>query len=207
MEVLLSREAVASKPKRKLLDQVRDVMRLKHYSSRTERTYCDWRTRCAVFRAVGGCLSGGLGSENPPTIAAALGHDGEQSGHRAYGSWRTGERRKRCAVFARIGRGHRKNCQGCLIKGVFVGCVCRDLYQLLFTDRPKCYEPKQRFEGSACAKSIGPDRRKGNSPRAQVKVTAFCNGNRRFRWQQAVSRNEATIFAVMNATAVSVEKE
>jgi len=30
MEVLLSREAVASKPKRKLLDQVRDVMRLKH---------------------------------------------------------------------------------------------------------------------------------------------------------------------------------
>jgi hypothetical protein len=38
-----------------------------------------------------------------------------------------------------------------------------------FTFRPKCYEPKQRFEGSACAKSLGPDRRKVNSPRAQVK--------------------------------------
>jgi hypothetical protein len=32
------------KPK-KLLDQVRDVMRLKHYSLRTERTYCDWRVK------------------------------------------------------------------------------------------------------------------------------------------------------------------
>jgi len=29
--------------------------------------------------------------------------------------------------------------------------------------------PKQRFEGSACVKSLGPDRRKVNSPRAQVK--------------------------------------
>jgi hypothetical protein len=28
--------------KRKLLDQVRDVMRFKHYSLRTERTYTDW---------------------------------------------------------------------------------------------------------------------------------------------------------------------
>jgi hypothetical protein len=27
---------------RKLLDQVRDVLRFKHYSLRTERTYCDW---------------------------------------------------------------------------------------------------------------------------------------------------------------------
>jgi hypothetical protein len=53
--------------------------------------------------------------------------------------------------------------------GVFVRCVCEDLYQLLFTFRPKYYEPKQRFEGSACAKNLGPDRRKVNSPRAQVK--------------------------------------
>jgi hypothetical protein len=30
-----------SKPK-KLLDQTRDVLRLKHYSLRTERSYCDW---------------------------------------------------------------------------------------------------------------------------------------------------------------------
>jgi site-specific recombinase XerD len=28
-----------------LLDQVRDVMRLKHYSLRTERSYCDWIAR------------------------------------------------------------------------------------------------------------------------------------------------------------------
>jgi hypothetical protein len=30
---------------RKILDQVRDVMRLHHYSLHTERTYCDWITR------------------------------------------------------------------------------------------------------------------------------------------------------------------
>jgi hypothetical protein len=42
MESLLAPEAVARKPKKKLLDQVPDVTRLKHYSLRTERTYCDW---------------------------------------------------------------------------------------------------------------------------------------------------------------------
>ena len=31
--------------KRKLLDEVRDVMRLHHYSIHTERTYCDWIKR------------------------------------------------------------------------------------------------------------------------------------------------------------------
>lgn len=31
--------------KKKLLDQMRDVMRLKHYSIRTERSYCDWVER------------------------------------------------------------------------------------------------------------------------------------------------------------------
>ena len=36
------------KPKR-LLDRVRDVMRLKHYSLRTERTYCDWIKRFIRF--------------------------------------------------------------------------------------------------------------------------------------------------------------
>ena len=41
------------------------------------------RTRCAVSRAVGGRLSSGLGSENARAIAAGLGHDAEQSGHRA----------------------------------------------------------------------------------------------------------------------------
>jgi Phage integrase, N-terminal SAM-like domain len=34
---------------KKLLDQVRDVMRLKHYSLRTERSYCDWIERFIRF--------------------------------------------------------------------------------------------------------------------------------------------------------------
>jgi hypothetical protein len=33
----------------KLLDQVRDVMRRKHYSIRTERTYSDWIKRFILF--------------------------------------------------------------------------------------------------------------------------------------------------------------
>jgi len=37
-----------SKPK-KLLDQTRDAMRLKHYSIRTERSYCDWTERFIRF--------------------------------------------------------------------------------------------------------------------------------------------------------------
>ena len=36
-------------PKAKLLDQLREVMRLKHYSIRTERTYCDWVRRHVQF--------------------------------------------------------------------------------------------------------------------------------------------------------------
>lgn len=36
-------------PKLKLLDQVREVMRLKHYSLRTERCYCDWIRRYIHF--------------------------------------------------------------------------------------------------------------------------------------------------------------
>jgi len=38
----------ADKPK-KLMDQVRDVLRLKHYSLRTERSYCDWIERFIRF--------------------------------------------------------------------------------------------------------------------------------------------------------------
>jgi integron integrase len=37
-----------SKPKR-LLEQVRDVLRVKHYSLRTERSYCDWIERFIRF--------------------------------------------------------------------------------------------------------------------------------------------------------------
>ena len=35
-------ELITPNPKLKLLDQVREVMRLKHYSIRTESSYCDW---------------------------------------------------------------------------------------------------------------------------------------------------------------------
>jgi integron integrase len=45
-------ETVIPNPKLKLLDQVREVMRLKHYSIRTERTYCDWLRRYVQFHAM-----------------------------------------------------------------------------------------------------------------------------------------------------------
>src|SRR5437773_4794515 len=40
-----SRERIIPNPKLKILDQVREVMRLKHYSIRTERCYSDWIKR------------------------------------------------------------------------------------------------------------------------------------------------------------------
>ena len=42
-------EAIIPNPKLKLLDQVREVMRLKHYSIRTEHCYCDWIRRYIKF--------------------------------------------------------------------------------------------------------------------------------------------------------------
>src|SRR5580765_4086995 len=42
-------EAVIPNPKGKLLDQVREVMRLRHYSIRTEQSYCDWIRRYIKF--------------------------------------------------------------------------------------------------------------------------------------------------------------
>lgn len=44
----LAPERVGSKSK-KLLDQVRDAIRVKHYSIRTERAYCDWIERYIRF--------------------------------------------------------------------------------------------------------------------------------------------------------------
>jgi integron integrase len=43
------RELIIPNPKLKLLDQVREVMRLKHNSIRTERAYCDWIRRYIRF--------------------------------------------------------------------------------------------------------------------------------------------------------------
>ena len=51
MAIVLPLDPNLGKPK-KLLDQVRDVMRLKHYSLRTERTYCDWIERFIRFHGL-----------------------------------------------------------------------------------------------------------------------------------------------------------
>jgi integron integrase len=42
-------EGIIPNPKLKLLDQVREVMRLKHYAIRTERSYADWIRRYVKF--------------------------------------------------------------------------------------------------------------------------------------------------------------
>ena len=42
-------ETVVPNPKLKLLEQITEVMWLKHYSIRTERTYADWVRRYVVF--------------------------------------------------------------------------------------------------------------------------------------------------------------
>ena len=36
-------ELVIPNPKLKLMDQVREVLRVKHYAIRTEQAYCDWK--------------------------------------------------------------------------------------------------------------------------------------------------------------------
>ena len=42
-------EGIVPNPKLKLMDQVREVLRLKHYAIRTERSYCDWIRRYIRF--------------------------------------------------------------------------------------------------------------------------------------------------------------
>jgi integron integrase len=51
MAAILPLNSRVDKPKR-LLEQVRDVLRLKHYSLRTERTYCDWIERFIRFHGL-----------------------------------------------------------------------------------------------------------------------------------------------------------
>ena len=43
---------MSSENDNRLLDQVRDVMRLKHYSIHTERAYCDWIKRYVLFHGM-----------------------------------------------------------------------------------------------------------------------------------------------------------
>ena len=42
-------DSVVPNPKPKLLGQISEVMRLKHYSIRTEQTYSDWVQRYVQF--------------------------------------------------------------------------------------------------------------------------------------------------------------
>lgn len=48
-EPIASPKGSAPPPGKKLLDQVRDVLRAKHYSYRTEQTYVDWIKRYILF--------------------------------------------------------------------------------------------------------------------------------------------------------------
>jgi len=45
----VSQEGIVPNPKKRLLDQVREVIQLKHYSIRTEQTYVDWIKRYIFF--------------------------------------------------------------------------------------------------------------------------------------------------------------
>jgi len=45
-------DLIIPNPKLKSLDQVREVMRFKHYSIRIERCYCDWIRRYIHFRGM-----------------------------------------------------------------------------------------------------------------------------------------------------------
>ena len=42
-------ERLIPNPKLKLMDQVREVLRVRHYSIRTERCYCDWIRRYVQY--------------------------------------------------------------------------------------------------------------------------------------------------------------
>ena len=46
------RELVIPNPKLKLLDQVREVLRIKHYAIRTEQAYCEWIRRYIKFHGM-----------------------------------------------------------------------------------------------------------------------------------------------------------
>jgi hypothetical protein len=47
--------APASRKEKKLLDQMRDVMGVKHYGLRTERSYCAWVERSIRFDSFASC--------------------------------------------------------------------------------------------------------------------------------------------------------
>ena len=50
---VMARDVPAAPSAPRLLDQVRDVIRLKHYSIRTEQSYLGWIRRFILFQAHG----------------------------------------------------------------------------------------------------------------------------------------------------------
>ena len=52
MDTPVFKSTTEDKPKKKLLNRVRGVIRLKHYSLRSERTYCDWIERFIRFHRI-----------------------------------------------------------------------------------------------------------------------------------------------------------
>src|SRR5260221_3134357 len=57
------RDRIIPNPKLKLLDQVTEIMRLRHYSIRTERCYCDWIRRYPQSNTVFPAGSDGLAEQ------------------------------------------------------------------------------------------------------------------------------------------------
>ena len=47
-----TQDLVISNPKLKLMDQVREVLRLKHHEIRTQHAYCDWIKRYVRFHGM-----------------------------------------------------------------------------------------------------------------------------------------------------------
>ena len=45
-------EAIIANPKARLMEQVREIMRLRHYAIRTEEAYCDWIRRYVKFHGM-----------------------------------------------------------------------------------------------------------------------------------------------------------
>ena len=66
-------ELVIPNPKLKLMDQVREVLRVKHYAIRTEQAYCDWIKRgswARVNSSAGAAMDPGWRGRRLSTSAA-----------------------------------------------------------------------------------------------------------------------------------------
>ncbi|MCX6929347.1 MAG: phage integrase N-terminal SAM-like domain-containing protein [Verrucomicrobia bacterium] len=80
-------EWVFPNPKLKLMDQVRDVLRVKHYAIRTEQAYCDWVKRQVRFhgmRSREDLFPGGEKVELFLSDLAVNGHVAASTQHRAF---------------------------------------------------------------------------------------------------------------------------